>query len=111
MIEVYICPKNHYVSFLKDKLTGDVVVYPEIEVAYYDWHTFYMNEKDKFTTVVTQSSEFIKFLRTCKIECKVNMLQDSDMLVDSFTEVSLKEASMALLGCYEMLSFQSKIFD
>lgn len=104
MIEVYVCHKPHYEAQLKDKLQQDAVIYPEIEVPYYDWFDYYTENKDTMKQVVTQSSEFIKFLRANESECKVMVLDNNEAAAELFVERKLDETTMLLLDCYQNLT-------
>ncbi|MBO6224294.1 MAG: hypothetical protein J6N72_02405 [Psychrobacter sp.] len=106
MIEVYVCHKPHYDALLKDKLQQDAVIYPEIEVPYYDWFGYYNENKETMKEVVTQSSEFIKFLQENEIECKIMVLvADKPEDTASFVVRDFHQATNMLLGCYQNLMF------
>lgn len=106
LINVYVCPKHYYESQLKDVLTGSVVVYPEIEVAYYDWYDFFT--QNEFSNVITQSSEFLRFVRTIDDEVHVMVLdEDTQTLI----EMEKDKAALKVLNCYELLMVKSYLFE
>lgn len=109
MIEVYVCHKPHYEALLKDKLQQDAVVYPEIEIPHYNWFDYYNENKESMKEVVTQSSEFMKFLQANEIEHKLMVLIENEEGNPEFVDRDLSETTVLLLDCYQNLTIKEAL--
>lgn len=106
MINVYIVSQPDYVN---SELEIDGVIvsyYPEINVSFNDWETYYENTLPSVNAIVTQSSEILKFLEVSGLSCCVYVYHDGEYKLKP-----IGEARTALLEYYGSLMIKKYLFD
>lgn len=109
MLRVHVCSKKIYEQELEyDAMHSaeSILLYPEVDVSYDEWYTYFTENLSNYDHVVTQSSELLKFIEVFNVECEIRLWVE-----DKFVTETVDSARLKLLNCYELLMIKGHLFN